>query len=88
MEIKDVYDLKREHERKHPGSHFFNKDTLSFFGESMSQMRLYKKTTQVTDILGESHTCYVLSSLQRKHPAGPTRMLHYFDVDTLYVVFK
>jgi hypothetical protein len=35
------------------------------------------------DCLGETHECYVLSRLQRKHPAGPRRTYAYFDVETL-----
>lgn len=85
-QIKDANDLKREYYAKHPDGHFFDRDTLKFFGESMSQMRLLKGTVEVTDILSEKHTCYVLSSLQRKHPCGPRRTRHYFDVETLDAV--
>lgn len=81
--IDSVYGLMSAHKRTHPDSHFFDSDTLKFFGETVSSMRLLKGTVKVTDILGEKHNCYVLSSLQRKPLAGPRCIHHYFDVDTL-----
>lgn len=64
-EINDVYDLRAAYYEKHPNGHFFDGDTLKFFGERFSEMRLLKGTVQVTDSLGKEHTCYVVSSLQR-----------------------
>lgn len=78
-----IYGLKARHEGKHPGSHFFDPDTLRFFGERLSEMRVLKQIETVTSAGGEKHTCYCVSSLQRKAPGGPRRKYHYFDVDTL-----
>lgn len=64
------------------GGHFFDHDTLKFFGERVSDMYVFKNTTKVKDSMGVEHECYVLSSLQRKHPIRPTRAYHYFDVET------
>jgi len=77
-----VYALKARHEGKHPGSHFFDPDTLRFFGERLSDMRVLKQLETVTSAGGETHTCYCLSSLQRKAPGGPRRAYHYFDAET------
>ena len=77
-----VYGLIERYRRTHPYGHFFDHDTLKFFGERISEMRVLKNTVEITDIVGEKHTCYVLSSLQRKHPVRPVRSYHYFDVDT------
>lgn len=82
-EIRTAYGLRDAYYGKHPGGHFFDHDTLKFFGETMSSMRLLKDKVIVTDCMGEKHTCYVLSSLQRKHPCGPRRKYHYFDIETL-----
>lgn len=82
-EIKSVYGLIDAYREKHPNSHFFDHDTLKFFGERISEMRLLKKKETITDISGEKHECYVLSSLQRKNPMGPRRKYTYFDVETL-----
>ena len=83
MEIKTAYQLRNAYYQKHPNGHFFDRDTLKFFGERMSDMRVLKKTVKYEDACGERHTCYELSSLQRKHPGGPRRVYHYFDVETL-----
>lgn len=83
MQIKNVYDLRNAYYDKHPNGHYFDHDTLEFFGESMSTMRLLKDTVTITDISGEKHECYVLSKLQRKYPYGPKRSYAYFDVNTL-----
>ena len=77
-----VYGLITRHEEAHPTSHFFDRETLKFFGERVSEMRILKDTEVVTDYSGEKHTCYVLSSLQRNHPCGARRAYHYFDTTT------
>ena len=86
MEIKSVYGLMYEHRAKHPDHHFFDKETLKFFGERISEMRLLEKTAKITDWSGVEHTCYVLSTLQRNNPTGPKRHYTYFDVDTLQII--
>lgn len=83
-----VYGLIDEHKTRWPLSHFFDSDTLKFFGERYSDMRVFKETEKITDYHGEEHVCYVLSSLQRKHPRGPTRSYHYFDAETFEIVTK
>lgn len=81
--IRDIYDLRNAYYDKHPDGHYFDHDTLKFFGETLSSMRLLKGTSIITDTLGEKHECYVISKLQRKHPCGPRRTYGYFDVNTL-----
>lgn len=81
--IESVYGLRDAYYEKHPNGHFFDHDTLKFFGESLSTMRLLKGTVQITDICGEKHECYTLSRLQKKFPGGPRRTYAYFDIDTL-----
>ena len=81
--INDAYALRSAYYRTHPNGHFFDHDTLKFFGESMSSMRLLKGKAVIKDLLGEEHTCYVLSKLSRNYPGGPRRTYAYFDVKTL-----
>lgn len=81
--VYDVYSLVAAYQRTHPGGHCFDRDTLKFFGESFSTMRLLKDQATIKDWSGETHTCYVLSKLQRNHPMGPRRTYAYFDVGTL-----
>lgn len=79
-------ELKREYYRHNPAGHFFDHDTLKFFGERMSEMRVLKKTVKVESAGGFLHECYVLSSYQHKAPV-PGRVYHYFDVnDFNYVI--
>ena len=84
----DAYKLRSRYYEKHPNGHFFDHETLKFFGENMSSMRVWKDTVHVTDVCGEKHECYVLTSLQKKHPMGPRRVYHYFDVETFDNVWK
>lgn len=83
FEIKDIYDLRNAYFRTHPNGHWFDRDTLAFFGESLSTMRLLKGTYRVKDFTGEEHSCYKVSKLSRKYPGGPKRTYAYFDVNTL-----
>jgi hypothetical protein len=68
---------------KNPEGHYFDHDTLKFFGERTSEMRVLKNTTVIKNYKGEKQECYILSSLQRNHPSGPTRKYTYFDIETL-----
>ena len=77
-----VYRLMQEHKRRFPSSHFFDADTLRFFGERLSEMRVLQGVATVKDFRGRDRRAYVLSSLQRKAPGGKRRKYHYFDVET------
>lgn len=67
------------HEKMHPTSHFFDDQTLAFFGESLRTMKVLDKTTEIIDAFGRKHHVYQVSSLQKKHPEGPKRQIFYFD---------
>ena len=82
----NVWKLEREYMAHNPHGHFFDNDTLKFFGERKSEMRVLKGTVKREDFYGNEHECYVLSSYQRKHPCGPQRKYHYFDVNTFEIV--
>lgn len=45
-------------------------------------MRVLKDTEEIVAYDGKKHTCYVLSTLQRKYPGGARRVYHYFEVGT------
>lgn len=82
-DIKTVGDLIYAYKQTHPDGHFFDPETLKFFGERRSEMRLLKKTTKITSAGGYEHECYVLSSVQRPGPPlKKRRTYHYFDVKT------
>lgn len=81
-----IYELKRLHLTAHPNSHFFDNDTLKFFGEALSRMRVLKNTATVKDVCENKHTCYVVSATRIKDWNGlckPYTQYHYFNIDTL-----
>ena len=84
----DVYELRNMYYEKHPNGHYFDHDTLKFFGETISTMRLLKGTVMVTDVCGEKHECYLVSKLSKNYPTGKKRTYAYFDVETLDDVIK
>lgn len=59
-----------------PGGHFFDNDTLKWFGETIRTMRILEDTKIV-----EGRECYVLSSRQKKYPTGPRTQHYYFAKD-------
>lgn len=75
--------LIKAYYEKHPDGHYFDKDTLRFFWERISDMYVLKNTVKIHDISGEEHEAYVISRLQRNYPGGARRTYAYFDVDTL-----
>lgn len=75
--------LAYEHRTRHPKSHFFDVDTLKFFGERMSEMRVLQNTEEVN-----GHKCFVLSSVQRPMERMKYRVYHYFDTETFDEVIK
>lgn len=86
MSIKQygsIHEFIYDHKQKHPGSHFFDAETLKFFGERLSEMRILKTISTITDGDGETRHCYCLSRLQRPPFSGPVRKYTYFDVHTL-----
>ena len=80
---KDMGHFIRAYYDKHPYGHYFDRDTLKFFGERISDMRLLKGEHTVTDISGEKHNAICISRIQRNHPGGSRRTYAYFDAETL-----
>ena len=84
-----IYELKRKHEEHNKGSYFFSNEMLKFFGESLSRMRVLKKTARITDALGVEHDCFVVSSTRTKNAFGrckPYIVYLYFDCNTFYCI--
>lgn len=85
--IKDMYELIALYKKERPDGHFFDDETLDWFGEKIYDMYLYKSTVRVEDRFGQKRECYAFSSLQKNHPCGPTRTVHYLDIETLEPMF-
>ena len=79
----NIHRFINDYYAKNPDGHYFDQDTLKFFGERLSDMRINKTMAVREDDRGEKHKCYVVSRLQRGHSNGPKRTLGYFDVVTL-----
>ena len=73
-------ELKYQHELYNPNSHFFDRQTMKFFGDRMSNYYVPASTVSITNSLGEKFICY---ELQRKRPVklGCTSSA-YFDIAT------
>ena len=87
-EIRSIDELIYEYYKKNPDGHYFDHDTLKWFGERRSDMRLLKGISVVTDVRGEKHEVYCISRLQRKYPGGARRSHAYFDTTTLDVICR
>jgi len=81
--IANIDDLIYQYYKKNPNGHFFDYDTLKWFGESRSRMRLLKGTTFITKWNGEKVECYIISKYSAKYPGGGRTTYAYFDVNTL-----
>lgn len=77
-----IYELVRKYTFHNPDGHYFDRDTLKFFGERLSEMRVLKKTEKVKDCMGVEHEAYVVSSVQRPPFGKPFRHYAWFDVNT------
>jgi len=80
-----AYELCDKYRHAVPDGHFFDEDTLRFFGETMNRMKVSGPEV-VEDWHGEKHNCWVLHSWQKNHPLGPRWVIHYFDTSTHDVV--
>ena len=82
-----IYEFVKAYQKARPNGHFFDTETLKFFGERLSEMRVLRDTATIKADDGKVHECYVLSRFQRKHPRGPRRSYAFFEVKTLDRVF-
>ena len=53
--MNSIYELRNAYYKKHPEGHYFDVDTLKFFGERFSDMRLLQGTSIIKDIYEEEH---------------------------------
>lgn len=73
--------LIKEYEKRN--NHYFNRKTLKFWGERLSDMYILKDTVKKRDFQGEIHECVVLSKISKDFYGKPYRNYDYFDIDTL-----
>ena len=82
-----VRELISNYKRTHPKGHYFDKDTLQWFGERIGEMKIIGTDT-CEDYDGNIVECYVLRSLQRNHPIAPTYKYTYFTKDKFNPISK
>lgn len=81
MTARQLIKLDKQHQ---PEGHFFDKATLEFFGERVSEMEVADKLEVIQDFYGNDHTCYKVTAIQHNYP-DPDYIaigVHYFDSTT------
>ena len=80
---ESINQFVRAYYEKNPDGHYFDHDTLKFFGESISTMRVLKGLSIIRDYMGNERKVICISKLSRKYPGGARRTYGYFDPDSL-----
>lgn len=75
-----------KYRQNNPNGHFFDKETLRFFGENISEMS-YNGLTEITDYRGRRRDVHELRVIQHEPVFGKRWKLHYFDIQTYDQVF-
>ena len=78
-------EIKYQYQSRDNG-YYFDRDSMKFFGDTMSNYYVPAATVEIETWSGEKHTCY---ELQRRRPVkhGLTKSA-YFDVETFDVVLS
>lgn len=84
--FKTVDQLVKAYRTAHPNGHYFDEETLRFFGEKLSDMKVLDETATITYPTGETHECYVLEKISRDFSGRKMRTRGYFDVNTLKTI--
>lgn len=86
MKKHDITLDKLVREYKKRNSHYFDKKTLEYWGECLSDMEILKDTAIKKDLQGKEHECIVLSKVSKDFYGKPYKNYEYFDIDTLNVI--
>lgn len=71
-----IYTFIDKYYENNPEGHYFDHDTLKFFGNRLSEMRVLKKTEMI-----KGEECYCISMVERPPFGKPRRKYVYFTVD-------
>lgn len=77
--IKSAYALRNEYYKHNPDGHYFDADTLKFWGERFSSFYVLKEMAVIHDYRGIAHNCYVLSKITTDYRGRKVRRYDYFD---------
>lgn len=75
-----VDELIMSYQRTHPQGHYFDDDTLRFFGERKSEMRIVGEVEH-EDNDGNLVRGYMLKTIQHNHPLGTKPHYVFFDAE-------
>ena len=80
--IKSAYALRNEYYKHNPYGHYFDAETLKFWGERFSDFSVLKEMQVIYDYRGIAHNCYVLSKITKDCRGRRVRKYDYFDSET------
>lgn len=80
--INSAYALRNEYYKHNPDGHYFDAETLKFWGERFSEFSVLKEMTVIHDYRGTAHNCYVLSKITKDYRGRRVRKYDYFDGET------
>ena len=80
---RNFYSFLNDYSITHPQSYYFSPDTLKFFGERFSGMRILSKTKKVKDSYGQEFECFVLSKSSKNWNNQRIRTYAYFNIENL-----
>ena len=83
--LMTVRELVKQYRAHQPDGVFFNRDTLSFYGERIEDMKITGRGV-ITSRDGVSAVCWELRTLQKHPRLGRRYKLYYFNVDTYDIV--
>lgn len=58
-----VHELIKKYYEHQPNGHYFDEQTLKFFGETISKMKVLRGFEMVKDCFGNIHKCYTLKKI-------------------------
>lgn len=77
-----VQELIKKYYEHQPNGHYFDEQTLNFFGETVSKMKVLSVFETIKDCFGNIHKCYVLKKYSANYPGGGRWTYAYFDCET------
>ena len=83
--------LKFRIKEHHPDDHYFDRETMKFFGNRESEMYVHKKPIRLLCNDGKTRTAWVLKRVNRRDAfkdCAPFVSYDYFDTRTFRRLFK
>lgn len=85
---KNFYKFLEDFKKENPESYFFSKDTLHFFGESLTDMKILPNIQNIKSSSGEAVECFVLSKKSKNWNNKRIQNDAYFSTENLKRIIK